>query len=63
MTSRGGHPNWGFGGEETGQQALAQSLVSSLGYAGAVQACQANAWDGILKHVLAYEKTGKAIGE
>ncbi|MEE8188523.1 MAG: hypothetical protein V3T80_04885 [Kiloniellales bacterium] len=63
MTSRGGHPNWGFGGEETGQQALAQSLVSSLGYAGAVQACQANAWDGILKHVLAHEKTGKPIGE
>ena len=63
MTSRGGRPDWSFGGEESGQQALAQSLVSSLGFAGAVQACQGNAWDGILKYVLAYEKTGKPIEE
>ena len=34
------------------QQQLAASLVECLGPEGAVRACQANGWDGVLCHVL-----------
>ena len=34
------------------QQQLAHSLVKCLGQDGAVHACQANAWDGVLDFIL-----------
>ena len=42
------------GGPEVGshQEKLAVSLIQSLGIEGAVHACQANSWDGVLKYVL-----------
>lgn len=39
-------------GAQSGQEKLAESLISSLGIKGAVSACQANAWDGVLALVL-----------
>ncbi len=36
------------------QARLAESLISTLGLEGAVFACQANTWDGVLQCVLAY---------
>ena len=36
------------------QAQLAASLIASLGLDGAVHACQANTWDGVLQCVLAY---------
>ncbi len=33
------------------QEKLACSLVDSLGIEGAIHACQANNWDGVLKYV------------
>ncbi len=42
--------------EVGGSQAkLAESLVTKLGFKGAVQACRSNAWDGILEFVLLLE--------
>ncbi len=41
---------WDDGGRS--QAKLAESLVTKLGFKGAVQACQANAWDGVLEFVL-----------
>ena len=35
------------------QARLAESLISTLGIEGAVFACQANTWDGVLQCVLA----------
>ncbi len=34
------------------QEKLAVSLIQSLGIEGAIHACQANSWDGVLKCVL-----------
>ncbi len=44
----------GSGGPEarSHQEKLAVSLVQSLGIEGAIHACQANSWDGVLEHVL-----------
>ena len=44
----------GSGGPEVGshQEKLAVSLIQSLGIEGAIHACQANSWDGVLKCVL-----------
>jgi hypothetical protein len=36
------------------QESLAASLIDSLGVDGAVHACQANAWFGVLNCVLAH---------
>jgi hypothetical protein len=36
------------------QARLAASLIGSLGLEGAIAACRANAWDGVLECVLAY---------
>ncbi len=41
------------------QRKLAISLVSSLGTEGAIHACQANTWDGVLKWVIALRETGQ----
>ena len=44
----------GSGGPEarSHQEKLAVSLIQSLGIEGAIHACQANSWDGVLKCVL-----------
>ena len=34
------------------QRKLAKTLVAKLGHAGAVQACRANQWEGVLLYVL-----------
>ena len=36
------------------QTRLATRLIDSLGLDGAIAACRANAWDGVLQCVLAY---------
>jgi len=43
----------GIGGpeERCHQEKLAFSLVQSLGIEGAIHACQANSWDGVLVYV------------
>ncbi len=43
----------GSGGSEdrSHQEKLAFSLVQNLGIDGAIHACQANSWDGVLEHV------------
>ena len=37
------------------QEKLADLLVQNLGYDGAVQACRANLWAGVLTYVLAHK--------
>ncbi len=44
------------------QEKLAESLIASLGFEGAVNACQANAWDGVLEIVRAYRDAHEAAG-
>ncbi len=44
------------------QEKLAFSLVQSLGIEGAVHACQANSWDGVLEYVLSLRGTTGAVG-
>ncbi len=46
-------------GNQDYQRKLAISLVSSLGTEGAIHACQANSWDGVLKCVIALRETGQ----
>ncbi len=46
-------------GNQNHQRKLAISLVSSLGTEGAIHACQANSWDGVLKWVIALRETGQ----
>ncbi len=46
-------------GNQDCQRKLAISLVSSLGTEGAIHACQANSWDGVLKWVIALRETGQ----
>ncbi len=36
------------------QAELARSLIDTLGFDGAIYACQSNAWEGVLACVLAY---------
>jgi len=44
----------GSGGpeERSHQEKLAVSLVQNLGMEGAIQACRANSWDGVLEYVM-----------
>ncbi len=44
------------------QERLACSLVDSLGIEGAIHACQANCWDGVLKCVQSFRSNGEAAG-
>ncbi len=44
-------------GNQDYQKKLAISLASSLGTEGAIHACQANSWDGVLKWVIALRET------
>ncbi len=34
------------------QETLAVSLIESLGFEGAIHACRANSWDGVLRYVM-----------
>ncbi len=53
----------GSGGpeERSHQEKLAFSLVQSLGIEGAVHACQANSWDGVLEYVLSFRGNAGAL--
>ncbi len=44
------------------QETLAASLVQSLGIEGAIHACQANSWDGVLEYVRSFRGTPGAAG-
>ena len=54
----------GSGGpeERSHQEKLAVSLVQSLGFDGAIHACQANTWDGVLEYVLSLRGPAEATG-
>ena len=54
----------GIGGAEqcSRQEELAQSLVQSLGFEGAIHACRANSWDGVLQYVLSLRGAAGAEG-
>ncbi len=54
----------GSGGpeERSHQEKLAFSLVQSLGIEGAIHACQANSWDGVLEYVLSFRGNAGAVG-
>jgi hypothetical protein len=53
----------GSGGPEarSHQEKLAVSLVQSLGIDGAIHACRANSWDGVLEYVLSFRGTTGAV--
>ena len=36
------------------QETLAVSLIESLGFEGAMHACRANSWDGVLRYVMSF---------
>ncbi len=44
------------------QEKLAFSLVESLGVEGAIHACQANCWDGVLECVQSFRSNGDTAG-
>ncbi len=54
----------GSGGPEarSHQEKLAVSLVQSLGIDGAIHACQANSWDGVLEYVLSFRGNAETLG-
>ncbi len=54
----------GSGGpeERSHQEKLAASLVQSLGVEGAIHACQANTWDGVLEYVLSFRGPAETSG-
>ena len=55
------HPN--APSNQTYQARLARSLIETLGLEGAIYACQANAWAGVLDCVLAFrEETAPRTG-
>lgn len=48
--------------ERSHQEKLAVSLVQSLGIEGAIHACRANSWDGVLEYVLSFRRNNGAAG-
>ncbi len=54
----------GIGGPEarSHQEKLAVSLIQSLGIDGAIHACQANSWDGVLEYVRSLDGNAGAAG-
>ncbi len=54
----------GSGGpeERSHQEKLAFSLVQNLGIDGAIHACRANSWDGVLEYVLSFRGTSGTTG-
>ncbi len=57
LTNGSGGPD-----ERSHQEKLAVSLVQSLGLEGAIHACQANSWDGVLEYVLSLRGNSGAVG-
>ncbi len=54
----------GSGGPEarSHQEKLAVSLVQNLGIDGAIHACQANSWDGVLEYVRSFSGNTEPTG-
>ncbi len=48
--------------ERSQQEKLALSLIESLGFDGAIHACQANSWDDVLRCILSFRGAGEVIG-
>ena len=44
------------------QETLAVSLIESLGCEGAIHACRANSWDGVLRYVMSFHGAGHGAG-
>ena len=44
--------------ERSHQETLAVSLIASLGFDGAIHACRANSWDGVLRYVMSFHGVG-----
>ncbi len=44
------------------QETLAVSLIESLGFEGAIHACRANSWDGVLRYVMSLQGAGHGAG-
>ncbi len=44
--------------ERSHQEELAASLIESLGFEGAIHACRANSWDGVLRYVMSLRGAG-----
>ncbi len=44
------------------QETLAVSLIESLGFEGAIHACRANSWDGVLRYVMSLHGAGHGAG-
>ena len=44
--------------ERSHQETLAASLIDSLGFDGAIHACRANSWDGVLRYVMSFYGVG-----
>ncbi len=44
--------------ERNHQEELAVSLIESLGFEGAIHACRANSWDGVLRYVMSFHGAG-----
>ena len=44
------------------QETLAVSLIESLGFEGAIHACRANSWDGVLRYVMSFHGAGHGAG-
>ncbi len=44
--------------ERNHQETLAVSLIESLGFEGAMHACRANSWDGVLRYVMSFHGAG-----
>ncbi len=40
--------------ERSHEEVLAVSLIESLGFEGAMHACRANSWDGVLRYVMSF---------
>ncbi len=54
LTDENGGPE-----ERSHQETLAVSLIESLGFEGAIHACRANSWDGVLRYVMSLPGAGE----
>ncbi len=53
LTNGNGEPE-----QRSHQETLAVSLIESLGLEGAIHACRANSWDGVLRYVMSFHGAG-----
>ncbi len=40
--------------ERSHEEELAVSLIENLGFEGAMHACRANSWDGVLRYIMSF---------